>query len=78
MSTPTAEQFVTAQAILATALVFILGVAAWGVKRFVNVVDALVLEVGKIHDRVASIEVRQGIVPEERAAPRPIKRTWRD
>lgn len=44
--------------------------ASWGIRRFIQVVDTMVRDVAVLHDRVTRIEVRTGIVTDERKAER--------
>lgn len=44
--------------------------ASWGISRFIGTVDTIVKDVASLHDRMTRVEVRSGIVPDERKADR--------
>lgn len=50
--------------------VAVVGVAFWGMVRFVKSVDDLVKDTASLHDRVGAIEAHLGILPERRESPR--------
>lgn len=61
------SNLVTLQWLLTVALAFVLGIAGWGVKRFIALVDTLALSVGGLHDRMGAVEVELGLMRDRRA-----------